>query len=68
VHCDPQSVRKTQIEPIKGWVGQHNISDRPVAFESDRHLTLPPLYRRQDGRMQERRSSIIVPPARGATL
>jgi hypothetical protein len=40
MHCDPQSLRKAQIEAVKGRVGQHDTSDRAIAFESDRHLRL----------------------------
>jgi hypothetical protein len=42
MHSDPQSLRKAQIEPVEGRVGQHNISHRAIAFESDRHLTSLP--------------------------
>ena len=34
MHRDPQGLGKAQIEPIKGRVGHHNISDRAVAFKS----------------------------------
>jgi hypothetical protein len=38
MHRDPQSLGKTQIEPVIGGVGQHDTSDRAVALESNRHL------------------------------
>jgi hypothetical protein len=36
MHSDPQGLRKTQVQPVKRWIGQHNIPDCAVSFKSDR--------------------------------
>jgi hypothetical protein len=36
MHCDSQSFGETQVEPVKGRIGQHDISDGAVSFKSDR--------------------------------
>src|SRR5260370_39956355 len=41
---DSQSLRKAQIQSVKGRVGQHDIADRAVSFKSDRrHRSTSPL-------------------------
>src|SRR5882757_3163346 len=50
-HCDPQSLRKSQIESVERRVGQHDTSDSAGSFKSNRrHCDTSSLCRRQAGR------------------
>src|ERR1700756_198270 len=46
MHGYPQGFRETQVQPVEGWIGQHNTTDGAVSFKSDCHATFPPLYQR----------------------
>jgi hypothetical protein len=40
MHCDPEFLRKAQIDSVKRRIGQYDISDSAVSFKSDRHVML----------------------------